>query len=72
MGEWSDYFEDFPEENSENYVGKRFDPQRAKALREAEAKAKARIAADQGKLDAEIADIVKKHSKPSSPSTSRK
>lgn len=27
MGEWSDYFEDFPDENPANYVGNRFDPQ---------------------------------------------
>jgi len=26
MGEWSDYFEDFPEENSANYVNGVFDP----------------------------------------------
>ena len=38
MGEWSDYFEDFPEENPANYVGNRFDPQGAAALRAQEAK----------------------------------
>jgi uncharacterized protein YbbK (DUF523 family) len=26
MGEWSDYFEDFPEENPANWVNGRFDP----------------------------------------------
>jgi hypothetical protein len=26
MGEWSDYFEDFPEENPGNYVNGVFDP----------------------------------------------
>lgn len=25
MGEWSEYFEDFSEENTANYVGGRFD-----------------------------------------------
>ncbi|HEY0720753.1 MAG TPA: hypothetical protein VGE50_05825 [Gammaproteobacteria bacterium] len=62
MGEWSDYFEDFPEENPANYVGNRFDPKGAEALRAAEAKA----TAEQAKLNAEIARIVKKHSKPDS------
>lgn len=27
MGEWSEYFEDFPEENPANWVNGRFDPQ---------------------------------------------
>lgn len=36
MGEWSDYFEDFPEENPGNYVGGRFDPEGAKRAREIE------------------------------------
>lgn len=27
MGEWSEYFEDFPEENPANWVDGRFDPQ---------------------------------------------
>ncbi|MCP8688921.1 hypothetical protein [Marinobacterium sedimentorum] len=39
MGEWSEYFEDFPEENPANYVGGRFDPAGAKRARELEAKA---------------------------------
>ena len=38
MGEWSDYFEDFPDENPANYVGDRFDPQGAAAQRAQEAK----------------------------------
>lgn len=29
MGEWSDYFEDFPEENPANWVNGRFDPKGA-------------------------------------------
>ncbi len=37
MGEWSDFFEDFPEHNPANYVGDRFAPQEAKRLREQEA-----------------------------------
>ncbi len=59
MGEWSDYFEDFPEENPANYVGNRFDPKGAEALRVADAK----VAAEQAKLNAEIANIIKKHRK---------
>lgn len=44
MGEWSDYFEDFPEENPANWVNGRFDPegvrrahQRADALAQSQA-----------------------------------
>ncbi len=33
MGEWSDYFEDFPEENPANWIGGRFDPEGAAAQR---------------------------------------
>lgn len=61
MGEWSDYFEDFPEENPTNYVGDTFDPKGAEALRARKAKA----ASEQAKLDAEIAGIIEKHSRPS-------
>lgn len=36
MGEWSEYFEDFPEENPANWVNGKFDPQlRAQLNREA-------------------------------------
>lgn len=57
MGEWSEYFEDFPEENSANYVNGRFDPKGAEARRVAEAK---RVR-DQVNLDAEVRAIVQKH-----------
>ena len=30
MGEWSEYFEDFPEENPANWIDGRFDPEGAK------------------------------------------
>ena len=30
MGEWSEYFEDFPEENPANWIDGRFDPEVAK------------------------------------------
>ena len=32
MGEWSEYFEDFPEENPANWVNGKFDPQQAQQL----------------------------------------
>ena len=61
MGEWSDYFEDFPEENQANYVGGRFDPAGATAQREAQQKAALKLRKEQQQLDAEIAAIVKRH-----------
>ncbi len=36
MGEWSEYFEDFPEENPANWVNGRFDPATAARQREIE------------------------------------
>ncbi|MBL0561410.1 hypothetical protein HQ395_16545 [Aeromonas hydrophila] len=33
MGEWSEYFEDFPEENPANWVNGEFNPQLAQAAR---------------------------------------
>lgn len=63
MGEWSDYFEDFPEENQANYVGERFDPAGAKAQRTAQQKATLKLSKEQQQLDAEIAVIVHKHKK---------
>ncbi|MFS4550863.1 hypothetical protein [Comamonas resistens] len=67
MGEWSDYFEDFPEENPANYVGERFDPIGAKTIREREAQMKSQVAQSQAKLNAEISAIIAKHKKPSEP-----
>lgn len=58
MGEWSEYFEDFPEENPANWIDGRFDPKGA-AQRAA---AHAKLTQEQANLDAEIAAIVKKHS----------
>lgn len=57
MGEWSEYFEDFPEENPGNYVGHSFDPKGAETLREQQAK----VARDQANLNSEIAAIIQKH-----------
>lgn len=36
MGDWSDYFEDFPEEHSANYHNGRFDPTGAQRQRDRE------------------------------------
>lgn len=68
MGEWSDYFEDYPEENPANYVAGRFDPRGAEASRAQEAKR----ASEQAALNAEITGIIKKHSSPSVPTKGRK
>jgi hypothetical protein len=54
MGEWSDYFEDFPEENPANRIPK---PDAFAQAREEQ------VRRDQAKLDAEIASIIKKHRK---------
>lgn len=63
MGEWSDYFEDFPEENQANYVGERFDPAGATAQREAHQKAALKLRKEQQQLDTEIAAFIQKHKK---------
>ena len=65
MGEWSEYFEDFPEENPANWVDGRFDPRTAAAQRANERRA----VQDQARLNAEIARIVRRHSPASSAST---
>lgn len=33
MGDWSEYYQDVPEEKAANYVNRRFDPQAAEVLR---------------------------------------
>jgi len=58
MGEWSDYFEDFPEENPANYVGGVFNPQGAQRLREE----KARIEKECSEFRGKIYDLIEKHS----------
>jgi hypothetical protein len=63
MGEWSEYFEDFPEENPVNYTGGRFDPQSASAQREAQQRAAQKLRDERQRLDAEIATIVQQHKK---------
>lgn len=63
MGDWSDYFEDFPEENPANYVGNRFDPKAAAAARAD----KAKVAQDQARLNAELRRIIEQHKQPKKP-----
>lgn len=55
MGEWSDYFEDFPEENPANYVGGVFNPKGAQRLRELQARNSAAAIAKNAELHAMIA-----------------
>ncbi|THC43222.1 hypothetical protein [Massilia sp. Mn16-1_5] len=64
MGEWSEYFEDFPEEDPANYLGGKFDPRGAATQREAQQKAVRKLKHEQQLLDAEIAAIVQKHKTP--------
>lgn len=61
MGEWSEYFEDFPEENPANYVEGKFDPRGADVHRKAQQRAARKLMNDQQQLDAEIAAIVRRH-----------
>ena len=59
MGEWSDYFEDFPEENPANWVnGAYVGPAKARAHHEMQAKIEATRKADQDHLDSSIAKMI--------------
>jgi hypothetical protein len=64
MGEWSEYFEDFPEENPAKYATGKLDPRLADAQREAQQKAARKASNEQQQLDTEIAAIVRKHRTP--------
>ena len=55
MGEWSEYFEDFPEENPSNWI---------KPARALEAQQRAQKGYAQAELDAELKRIVEKHRQP--------
>ncbi len=72
MGEWSEYFEDFPEENPANYVNDRFDPALAESLRAQKLAEDNKVAKEQAALDAEIARIIHKHSGSAGPEKSSK
>ena len=56
MGDFTEYWEDFPEDNPTNYIGGRYDPQGAAAIRANNAK----VANEQANLDAEIRRIIQK------------
>lgn len=56
MGEWSEYFEDFPEENPANYVNGQFNPQLAQEVRNHEAQ----LSATTNKARAEINAVIMK------------
>jgi len=62
MGEWSEFFEDFPEENPSNWVGGVYiGPNGAQLHREHQARyeiARSKTAADQARLDATISKII--------------
>lgn len=71
MGDWSEYFEDFPEENPENWVGGGFvHPQSEEGMhlahiRQLRTHWQKKVAAEQNKLDREIQEIIQKHTKKS-------
>ena len=61
MGEWSEYFEDFPEENPANWVNGQFNPRAAADLRAQEANAllaSAKTAEETAKLKGTIARMI--------------
>ena len=62
MGEWSDFFEDFPEENPANWVnGVYLGPDGARLQQDHQKKAdaaRAQVRADQARLDSTIAKII--------------
>lgn len=70
MGNWSDYFEDFPEENDANYIdGRYYAPGSQEANNVAHRRRFAqvnaeKVAQEQAALNAEIRAIIKKHTKP--------
>jgi uncharacterized protein YbbK (DUF523 family) len=59
MGEWSEYFEDFPEENPANYIGGVFNPQEAKRIWALQEKQDATSKKANSKVNAMIAKAKK-------------
>lgn len=71
MGEWSEFFEDFPEENPANYVGGRFDPEGAQRLAEQESQ-RAKVAQDSRALQKKMfamAEAAKRAAKNRTPNS---
>ena len=59
MGEWSDYFEDFPEENPANWVNGAYAcPQAAQAHRKRQFEAKRMLRIEQAKLNGDISRMI--------------
>ncbi|MBL0455248.1 hypothetical protein [Aeromonas veronii] len=56
MGEWSEYFEDFPEENPANWVNGEFNPRLAQEVRNQED----RLRATTNKARSEINAVIMK------------
>jgi len=59
VGEWSEYFEDFPEENPANWVNGRFDPELSARLSQMEVK----NAQAKKKANAELNGMIEKAKK---------
>jgi hypothetical protein len=57
MGEWSDYFEDFPDENPANYVNGRFDPKGAEERNRQSARA-AQVRAESAALQQKMLNMA--------------
>lgn len=55
MGEWSDYFEDFPEENPANFIDGRFDPKGAAEKHARQMK----LIEQQAALDTTVAGMIR-------------
>lgn len=55
MGEWSEYFEDFPEEDEANYINGRFAPKAAAAARAVQA----RQEREQASLNATVSRLIR-------------
>ena len=59
MGEWSEYFEDFPEENPANWVnGAYLGPQKAKEHHARQAVAHAHLEQEQVALNSEVRRMI--------------
>jgi len=55
MGDWHEYFEDFPEENPANYLNGRYDPEGVRRDRGRREK----LAEEQAKLDGSISHMIR-------------
>lgn len=54
MGEWSEYFEDFPEENPANWINGQFNPRLAQEIRNQEDRLRATTNKARSKINAVI------------------